>query len=152
MATREAEPRLLLTFLGPFYARAIPLSWLVVRVACGVDLAIHGWEKVIRLPPIVMSLIHTGSTLQLGPRFDAFHNITLALIEFVGGICIALGLLTRFFAPAAAIDLAIITVAVFWPHGYHASEYTLWWGLVTFAIALRGGGPYSLDRALGREL
>jgi hypothetical protein len=28
----------------------------------------------------------------------------------------------------------------------------LLWGLVTLAIALRGGGPYSLDRKLGREL
>jgi uncharacterized membrane protein YphA (DoxX/SURF4 family) len=28
----------------------------------------------------------------------------------------------------------------------------LMWGLLFFAIALRGGGPYSLDRLLGREL
>jgi uncharacterized membrane protein YphA (DoxX/SURF4 family) len=26
------------------------------------------------------------------------------------------------------------------------------WGLIMLAIALRGGGPYSLDRKLGREL
>jgi hypothetical protein len=26
------------------------------------------------------------------------------------------------------------------------------WGLICLAIALRGGGPYSLDRKLGREL
>jgi hypothetical protein len=25
----------------------------------------------------------------------------------------------------------------------------LFWGLIMFAIALRGGGPYSLDRRLG---
>jgi putative oxidoreductase len=31
-------------------------------------------------------------------------------------------------------------------------EYPLMWGLVMFAVALRGGGPYSLDRAIGREL
>ena len=31
-------------------------------------------------------------------------------------------------------------------------EYTLLWGLVCFAIALRGGGPYSADRKLGVEL
>jgi putative oxidoreductase len=31
-------------------------------------------------------------------------------------------------------------------------EYVLLWGLVSFAIALRGGGPYSLDRKLGVEL
>jgi len=26
------------------------------------------------------------------------------------------------------------------------------WGLVLLAIALRGGGPFSLDRKIGREL
>ena len=31
-------------------------------------------------------------------------------------------------------------------------EYPLFWGLVMFAIALRGGGPYSVDRVIGREL
>jgi hypothetical protein len=31
-------------------------------------------------------------------------------------------------------------------------EYPLFWGLVMLAVALRGGGPYSLDRAIGRGL
>jgi putative oxidoreductase len=31
-------------------------------------------------------------------------------------------------------------------------EYPLMWGLIMLAIALRGGGPYSIDRRLGREL
>jgi putative oxidoreductase len=31
-------------------------------------------------------------------------------------------------------------------------EYPLMRGLVMLAIALRGGGPYSLDRKVGREL
>ena len=30
-------------------------------------------------------------------------------------------------------------------------EYPLFWGLVMLAIALRGGGPYSIDRRIGRE-
>jgi putative oxidoreductase len=148
----SAGPRLLLPFLERFYDLAIPLSWPIIRVAAGLDLAIHGWEKVVRLPAIVSALVHAGTAVQLGPQFDPVHNIVLAFFEFIGGIAIALGLFTRFFAPAAAIDLAIITFSVFWPHGYHAYEYTLWWGLTMFAIALRGGGPYSLDQRLKREL
>ncbi len=31
-------------------------------------------------------------------------------------------------------------------------EYVLLLGIVMFAIAIRGGGPYSLDRAIGKEL
>jgi putative oxidoreductase len=39
-----------------------------------------------------------------------------------------------------------------WPSARGGWEMPLVWGLVFFAIALRGGGPYSLDRLLGREL
>jgi len=150
-ASSPTSPRLLLPFLEPFYRAATPFSWLVIRAAAGVDFAIHGWEKVARLP-VIFAAISSGTTASLKPQFDPTHNIILAFFEFVGGICIALGLFTRFFAAAAAIELAIITFTVFWPHGYHGYEYTLWWGLIMFAIALRGGGPYALDRRLGREL
>ena len=37
-----------------------------------------------------------------------------------------------------------------WTQGGY--EYPLMWGLVMLAIALRGGGPYSLDRVIRREL
>ena len=30
-------------------------------------------------------------------------------------------------------------------------EYALLWGLITLAIAFRGGGALSVDRAIGRE-
>ena len=146
-----SSPRLLLPFLEPFYHAAIPFSWLVIRLAAGIDLAIHGWEKAVRLP-VIFAAISSGTTAALKPQFDPFHNIVLTFFEFVGGICIALGLFTRFFAAAAAIELAIITFDVFWPHGFHGYEYTLFWGLVMFAIALRGGGPHALDRRLRREL
>ena len=76
-------------------------------------------------------------------------------IEFVGGIALMLGLFTRFWAAAAAIEMAIISYA-YLNNGFawlnRGYEYTLMWGLVCFAIALRGGGPYSLDRKLGTEL
>ena len=78
----------------------------------------------------------------------------LIILETIGGLCVALGLATRFFAAAIAIEMGVITWWYFpkfgWTHpGY---EYTLMWGLIMLAIALRGGGPYSLDRKLGCEL
>ena len=43
-----------------------------------------------------------------------------------------------------------------WNNGFawlnRGYEYTLLWGLCCLAIALRGGGPHSLDRKLGTEL
>jgi putative oxidoreductase len=112
MATPDGQQKLLLPFLAPFYDQAIPFSWLVIRAGFGIDLAIHGWEKVVRLPAI-FAAISAGTAASLRPQLDPLHNIVLAFFEFIGGICIALGLFTRFFAAAAAIELAIICFTVF---------------------------------------
>jgi putative oxidoreductase len=146
----RAEPRLLLPFLQPFYDQVIPLSWLVIRVAVGWNLIVHGWGKVTRGPEAYVK----GFMAQ---GFDpALPWVWAALtIEFVGGIAILLGLFTRFFAAAAAIELGIISW-LYWNNGFawlnRGYEYTLLWGLICFAIALRGGGPYSVDRKLGMQL
>ena len=100
--------------------------------------------------------------LALAPVFEKMGFVpgnvfagTTFLIELLGGIEILLGLFTRFFAAAAAIEMLVIFF-VYWNVGFPwlkgGYEYALMWGLVSFAIALRGGGPYSLDRMLGREL
>ena len=150
MAEIQAEPRLLLPFLRPFYDRVVPLSWLVVRIGCGWVLLVHGWGKVTRGPAA-----YVKGFAEMG--FDPALPWVWAglIIEFGGGLAILLGLFTRFFAAAVAIQMAIITV-LYWHNGFswlnRGYEFTLLWGMVAFAIALRGGGPYSLDRKLGIEL
>jgi uncharacterized membrane protein YphA (DoxX/SURF4 family) len=73
-----------------------------------------------------------------------------------GGICIALRLFTRFFAAAITIEIGVLTFHTYWGHGFswtqRGYEYVLLWGVVHPAIALRGGGPYSLGRKIGKEL
>jgi len=73
-------------------------------------------------------------------------------LESVGATCVILGLFTRFFASALAIEMALICFIVMLPQGYMRMELPLIWGIVFFGIALRGGGPYSLDRVIGKEL
>jgi putative oxidoreductase len=73
-------------------------------------------------------------------------------LETVGAVAIILGLFTRFFAAAIAIEMAVIAFYVQMPQGFGRMELFLLWGIVLFAIALRGGGPYSLDRKIGKEL
>jgi putative oxidoreductase len=150
MADTHAEPKLLLPQLRSFYDYAIPLSWPVIRIACGWVLVVHGWGKVTRGPSAYLKAF---SDLGFEP---AILWVWAALfIEFFGGVALILGLFTRFFAAALAIEMLIIT-CIYWKNGFswlnRGYEFTLLWGLVAFAIALRGGGPYSLDRKLGREL
>jgi putative oxidoreductase len=148
----ENEPKLLFPKLTRFYQHAIPLSWVIIRIAVGLNLAIHGWGKIGR----------SGGPAQLMQKLPQLSAIgdeitfVLMLIEFVGGLCITVGLFTRFWAAAAAVEMAVLTFYIYWSNGYgwlaRGYEYTLMWGLVLFAVALRGGGPWSLDRRLGREL
>jgi putative oxidoreductase len=150
MEDARAEPRLFFPGLQKFYEHAIPLSWLVIRVATGWLLIVHGWGKVTRgTAPYVKGFMDLGFDPALPWIWAAL------LIEFVGGIAIVIGLFTRFFAAAAAIEMLFITI-IYWNNGFNwmnrGYEFVLLWGLVCFAIALRGGGPYSLDRKLGKQL
>lgn len=148
----DAEPKPLLRFLQPFYDAVIPLSWPIVRVAVGWNLIVHGWGKIVRGPIAQANGFAHDGLPQLGVKFAIF----LTVIEFVGGVCITLGLFTRFFAAAVAIEMGYLVWPHYWGNGFswlnRGYEYVLLWGLMSLAIALRGGGPYSLDRALGREL
>lgn len=150
MSNAIGEPRPLLPFLKPFYDLVVPLSWPLVRCAVGLILAYHGSGKIDRVVAFGESLAKRG--YQPG----GFLGYLILVTELIGGLCIALGLFTRFFAAAAAIELGVLTFDYYWSKGFswtHGGyEYVLMWGLVLFAIALRGGGPYSLDRRIGREL
>ena len=146
-----AEPRLLLPFLQPFYEAAAPLSWLIIRCAVGWNLLVHGWGKVMLGP--APNVVKGYGDMGLSPPELWYWLSTLT--ETLSGVALILGLFTRFFAAAAGIEMLVIFL-FYWSNGFswlhRGYEYVLLWGLVCFAIALRGGGPYSLDRKIGREL
>lgn len=151
MADTQDEPKLLLPGLRSFYDFAVPFSWAVVRFAVGWNLVVHAYGKIGSGPaPNVLK-----SYADLGFEPPMLWYLTSTSLELVGGTALILGLFTRFFAAAVAIEMLIITM-IYWKTGFawtrRGYEYTLMWGLVSFAIALRGGGPYSLDRRLGKEL
>ncbi|HVY58507.1 MAG TPA: DoxX family protein [Xanthobacteraceae bacterium] len=151
MSQAEREPKPLLPSLQSFYDLVIPFTWPLVRFGVAWPLIVHGWGKIMRgMARQAEMLVHDGITL--GIPFAVF----LTVIEFVGGICILLGLFTRFWAAAVAIEMGYLTFIHYWHNGFswlnRGYEFVLLWGIVSLAIALRGGGPYSLDRKIGREL
>ena len=149
----QAGAKLLFPGLAGFYDWAKDFSEVVVRVAAGGILFVHGWLKFnAGLAPVVGAMTKNGFV-----PAQAFA-MSAMFLETVGAICIILGLFTRFFAAAIAIELFFITFFVSYTHGFAFSapgggyEFPLLWGLVFFAIALRGGGRYSIDRMIGKEL
>ena len=151
MSDLTSRPRLLIPGLRPFYDKLEPLSWLLVRCAAGLILAVHGWGKVARGAEAMAPLF-----VKMGYENPVPLIYFLILVEFVGGIAIAIGLFTRFFAAMVTIEMAVILFAHYLPNGFswlnRGYEFVLLWGLVALAVWWRGGGPYSLDRKLGWEL
>jgi putative oxidoreductase len=152
MTDTTGSPKLLFPGLAGFYESVSDLWYPMVRIAIGCILFMHGWIKVTGPGLAGMTGYFTKNGFA-APEFFAFAAIFL---ETVGAACIVLGLFTRFFAAALAIELGVAFWFIHLPHGFPVGgggfEYVLLLGIVMFAIALRGGGPYSVDRMIGKEL
>jgi putative oxidoreductase len=154
------EPKPIIPPLASFYSHTRDLAWLVVRLTAGGMLLVHGIMKVMPMAEkgfaATIDAFAAGSMARRGIEPALFAAYAVFFLETIGAVLIILGLFTRLIAAAAAIEFAIITFVAHWPQGFAWSrggwEYPLFWGLILFAIALRGGGPYSLDRKLGWEL
>jgi len=145
------EPKLIFPGLAGFYAAVSDLWYPMIRITVGGILLVHGWGKIQNG---ITGLAGYLSKVGLVPPIPFAYVVYIN--ETVGAACIVLGLFTRFFAASIAIELAVALWIVHYAKGFGASaggyEYVLMWGIIMFAIALRGGGPYSLDRVIGWEL
>ena len=147
----SADPQPIFPQLRRFYEVVVPLSWPLVRIAVALPLLQRAWFKILAGPDkIAPAFASMGFT---NPHLVALIS---TWTEALGGLGLLLGLFTRFFGAAIAIEMAYITFGLYWMNGFswlnRGYEYTLMWGLICFAISLRGGGPYSIDRLLRREL
>ena len=105
MAQTQSEPKLLLPFLQPFYDAVAPLSWLIIRVAVGWNLIVHGYPKLLNGSNDAI----LKAFADLGYNPPALWFWASAGIETFAGISLILGLFSRFFAAAAAIEMLFIT-------------------------------------------
>jgi putative oxidoreductase len=152
--TSAGEPRLLIPAFGALYPSLAELAWPMLRLVAGGTMLVHG---IVKLSTGSFSVfVHGLATRGLEPA--PLVGGIIYLNETIGAVCLILGLFTRFVAGSLAIELAVIAFVVSFPHGWGWTrpgggwEYPFMWGVVVFAIALRGGGRYSLDRLLGWEI
>jgi putative oxidoreductase len=150
--SRGADPRPLIPALGRYYGFTSDLAYVIVRVTAGLMLIPHGWPKV--------TVMGASGVAAMLTRYGLEPAVPLAYVimavETIGGVMLALGLFTRPVAVLAVIEFLVIIFVAHWPRGYGVGgggiEFPLMWGLLLLAVALRGGGPYSLDRKLGVEV
>ena len=146
------EPKLIFPGLAGFYESMLPVAATLVRVVVGIMFLMHFWGKFNAGAARIAGNFGTNYGL---PMPDLFAYTAMGM-ELVGGACLVIGLFTRFFAAALAVEMGIALLVAHLPKGYAAGaggyEYVLLIGVVLLAIAMRGGGPYSVDAKIGKEL
>ncbi len=149
---RGAEPKLMYPGLADFYKSTSPITYTIVRVVVGIVMLMHVSVKFKAGAAAVAANVMAKNGLEPSMVFA----YAAMFLESVGGVCLIIGLFTRFFAAALAIEMGIALIFVHYAKGFAVGgggyEYVLVLGVVLLAIALRGGGPYSADRQIGTEL
>jgi len=132
---------------GRLRLRELPIE--AVRIYLGIAMFFKGIE-----------VIEHGADLMKGPGLSKlpFDLVALthavAAVHLVGGMLLALGMLTR---AAAIAQLPVVAGAIFFAHRYeglfapsHGLELAMLVLFLLGAVALQGGGPLSVDRWLDR--
>jgi len=139
----------------------VGLGLLVLRIALAVVFFAHGGNKLFGLfggpgigPGGLTSASAFFDTLGLHPPF--LFAVVEAGLEVAGSILLALGFLTRWAASALAISMAVAMWKVHLPWGFflnwtgapdrgHGIEFAFVLCFALVALALTGGGDWSLD-------
>jgi putative oxidoreductase len=150
---RAAKP--LVPALASLTSALSPLAEPLVRVTAGLLLVPHGAQKLFGWFG-GYGLDATGQFFATKLGLPASLALVSGLIEFFGGLMLAAGLLTRPVAALVAGLMAGAALTVHVPAGFFWTdggfEYPLMWGLIALAFVLRGGGRYSVDALIGREI
>ena len=127
-------------------ARLETVTYAALRIVAGCMFLFHGSQKLLGLP---------GGK----PPPEAFSQMWIGgLIELVCGSLIALGLLTRAAAFLAAGTMAVAYIQFHWKGSLGADflpivnrgELAALYCFVFLVYCVRGAGPISIDRQLGR--
>ncbi len=131
-----------------FINRLAPLAWPGVRIITGLWLMPHGAQKLFGWFG-GHGLTGTGQYFEsIGITPGVTFALVAGIVEFFGGLALALGLLTRFVALIVA-GLLLVALTTHLPNGFFWTqggyEYPLMWFFLALALFLRGAGRFSLD-------
>jgi len=125
------------------------LGPLIARVTVGWVFLWSGWGKLHNLPAI------TENFVSWGIPFPQILTPFVSGVEFVGGLLLLLGLMTRISAGALAVTMIVAIKSAKWDQvdsleallGFDESSY-----FAIFAwLAIAGAGALSLDNLIGRR-
>lgn len=121
-----------------------PYAALLLRLALGTMFLAHGLTKLLVFTPAGTVKFFAS----LG--FPGFLAYPVIAFEVIGGIMLVLGILPRWVAGLAAVEL-LVASTVHWPNGWQFAapngggwEYPVFLGVAAAALALLGSGAYAI--------
>jgi putative oxidoreductase len=141
--------------VGKIYAALDPYVLSLLRVGIGLILVPHGAQKLFGWFGGAGFVGFIKIFEDTGYKPGAFWTGVVGVTEFVGGLMLALGLFTRFWAAGVVIfmlNAVWITSArgFFWSS--RGSEYSILILLVGLVFLVKGGGHLSIDSKMRKEL
>jgi putative oxidoreductase len=128
-------------------------SWAItiLRIVIGAVFLAHGAQKLFQLGFHGVAGFFGAAGIPL-PFVSA---VIVTLVEFLGGIALILGLLTRWAAALNAFDMVVAILVVHLKNGFfdqqHGVEYPLTLLAACIALAVVGPGAASVDGALAKR-
>jgi|ERR1700716_3335232 putative oxidoreductase len=147
----SATPKLIIPPLGRVYDALRPVTEPLIRLMAGGSLAYHGYQ-------ILFGNIEGAARFfeSVGFEQGLLWAYVVGVLELVCGLCLALGLFTRLAAGPILVFLIVAIVIYHWGFGYNwesrGIEYPVFWALVVLHFLVHGGGPWSVDALIGREI
>jgi putative oxidoreductase len=138
--------------LAKMLAKGTAWAALPLRLALAAVFIAHGGQKLFGL--FGGQGLHTTAENfeKMGLRPGLLWAALASGAEFFGGVCLALGFLTRYAALAIVVTMTVAVVKVHWAGGFfltnHGFEYPFSLGCAALTLVLLGPGKLSLDRAL----
>jgi putative oxidoreductase len=121
-----------------------PFGALVLRLALGLSMVVHGYQKVIPYG----SLQHFAHTVA-GLGLPYWLGYISAFAEFLGGALLILGLLTRLSAFLIAVNMLVAFFTVGIHQGFGIYNYILALAAMAIMLLFYGGGALALDDKVG---
>ena len=142
--------KLLIPYLERFYDSSSYYSYTLIRFVAGAMMVPHGYSKLF---VNLNGTVDFFKSVQLEPAYPL--ALYIGILEFFGGMFLALGFLTRFVAIQLIGLLAVATFYIHLKNGFlwvkGGYEYPLFWLVIMVAIFFKGGGRASIDGSLPKE-
>jgi putative oxidoreductase len=108
----------------------------LLRLSVGVIFLYHGWGKLTNMEATI------GFFTSLSFPAAAFWAYVVALVEFLGGVALILGIWTRLAAKLLAITMLVALLTVHLNGGFAQAELVIALLGSTLAITMLGGGEW----------